>query len=262
MAQMNSYEYEQVHDQAFLNIIHVAAVVQVTAFDSDGMTVDVQPLAKSLEGNSYESQPQILGVPVAMTRSGGFVFRPWINVGDVGVVVYPDHDIDNSIQAGKEMEPLTQRSHSPSDAVFVGGIISGDFTAPGEIPGESAVLFREDGRLYAAVTPEEIALINEETTVVVKSDSVNIHGDVNIEGNITLKGNRKIQGEANVTGNVVMKGNLGVTGNMSATGDMKLGGSAEVTGKVQAKGDVIALEEKSLGTHTHTAPDGETSPPN
>ena len=274
MAEVNSYEYEQVHDQAMLSIIHVAALVQVTAFDSAKMTVDVQPMAKSLEGNSYESQPPILGLPVAATRSGGFVFRPWINVGDVGLAVYPDHDIDSAVAGGKESVPLTQRNHSPSDGVYVGGIISGSFAAPEEAPEGSLVIIREDGGLFFAVSPEEIMIRNDGYEIDVFNEVMTVKGNVSIEGDVKVKGNVEIEG------NVLIKGDEGVTGNRSTGGDSTVngntttaqnatvGGNSTVNGNINANGnvtavgDVIALSEKSLGSHTHTAPDGETSPPN
>lgn len=76
------------------------------------MTVDVQPLSKHLQNGKYESQPPILSIPVACTRSGGFIIRPWIKAGDVGVVLYLDHDMDSTVSGAKEAQPLTERNHA------------------------------------------------------------------------------------------------------------------------------------------------------
>ena len=165
-------DYEQAHDQALMNNIHVAAIVKVISFNESKMTVEVQPLAKSLEGGSFTSQPPILEVPVAATRSGGFIFRPWIKAGDIGVILYPDHDMDSALAGGKESEPLTQRNHSPSDAVFVGGIVSGGYSVPGDIPGSALVMATEDGGTYVAV----------------KNGSVEIKGNLTVSGKITADG--------------------------------------------------------------------------
>lgn len=172
--------YEQTHDQKLLSDIHVAALVKVKSFDKSKMTVEVQPLAKSLEGGKYTSQPPILSVPVAVTKIGGFIIRPWIKAGDIGVVVYPDHDMDSALAGGKETEPNTQRNHSPSDAVFIGGVVSGSYTVPGSIPDEALVLATEDGSKYIAL----------------KKDGIEIKGDVTIKGDVNTTG--KIVAEKDV----------------------------------------------------------------
>lgn len=167
----NEYEYQQIHDQKLAESIHVAAMVKVTAFDKSAMTVDVQPLAKALENGKYESQPPILQVPVALTRSGGFLFRPWFKPGDVGVVIYTDHDIDNVLASGAETEPETERNHSSSDAIFVGAVVSGGFQISG-VPDKAIALAKEDGSIYVAVT----------------SSGVKIKGNVEVDGKITASG--------------------------------------------------------------------------
>lgn len=117
MPNVKPYNYQQIHDRRLAESICVAAVVSVTAFDPAKMTVDVQPLSKHLQNGKYESQPPILSIPVACTRSGGFIIRPWIKVGDVGVVVYLDHDMDSTVSGAKEAQPLTERNHAPCSLV-------------------------------------------------------------------------------------------------------------------------------------------------
>lgn len=168
MANVRPYNYQQIHDRRLAESICVAAVVSVKAFDPVKMTVDVQPLSKHLENGKYESQPPILSIPVACTRSGGFIIRPWIKEGDVGVVVYLDHDMDSTVSGGKEAQPLTERNHATTDAIFIGGIVAGDYTVQG-LPSESLVLATDDGSIYVAVT----------------KSGVQILGDVHVEGQIT-----------------------------------------------------------------------------
>ncbi len=155
------------------------------------MTVNVQPLSKHLENGRYETQPPILQVPIAVTRTGGFIFRPWIKVGDIGLVVYLDHDMDSTVTGGKEAKPLTERNHSTSDAVFIGGIVSGDYSAQG-VPDEAHVIAKEDGTIYVAVTDEMVSVRNNDTTadfgvesIDIKTTTVNITADVHVTGEIT-----------------------------------------------------------------------------
>ena len=171
MPHINAYNYQQIHDRKLAESICVAATVRVTAFDPVKMTVSVQPLSKRLQNGKYESQPPILRIPVVCTRCGGFLFRPWIRVGDVGVVVYLDHDMDSSVTGGKESEPATERNHAATDAVFLGGIVSGNYKVSG-LPEESLVLASEDGSRYIAVTKEKIL----------------IKGDVEVCGSIRASG--------------------------------------------------------------------------
>ena len=171
MARMNEYKYQNVHDKKLAESVCVAAIVQVTAFNPSKMTVDVQPLSKYLQNGKYESQPPILSIPVAFTRSGGFIVRPWIKAGDTGVVVYLDHDLDSAVAGAKEAKPLTERNHAATDAVFIGGIVAGGFSVGG-LPAESVALATEDGGVYIAVT----------------KSGVQIAGDVTISGKVTAGG--------------------------------------------------------------------------
>lgn len=190
MSKMDQYYYERTHDQRLAESICVSAIVRVTKFDKEKMTVNVQPLSKRLENGKFESQPPILCVPVAVTRLGGFLIRPWIKEGDVGTVVYLDHDSDASVSGGKEAMPQTTRNHSTSDAVFIGGIVSGSFTVKG-LPDEALVLAKEDGSIYVAVTKDKVEVKNGSTTAVFTADKIEMNtGTVNINasGAITMNG--------------------------------------------------------------------------
>ena len=191
MPDLNSYKYQQVHDKKVIESVCVAAVVQVIAFDPQKMTVNVQPLSKHLENGNYESQPPILRVPVAVTRSGGFIFRPWFKPGDTGVVVYLDHDMDATVTGGKEAIPLTERNHATTDAVFVGAVVSGSYEVQG-LPAESIALAKDDGSIYVAITLDKVAIKNGITTADFTADTIEmttqkaiINADVQVNGKIT-----------------------------------------------------------------------------
>lgn len=155
--EVNGFQYEQTHDQKLKESVCVAATVKVLAFDKAKMTVNVQPLSKHLEHGKYESQPPILRVPVMCMKTGGFIVRPWINVGDVGLVVYLDHDLDSTVSGGKEADPLTERNHATSDAIFIGGIVSGSYSVSG-IPDDAHVISSEDGGSFIAIAKDYIRI--------------------------------------------------------------------------------------------------------
>ena len=185
-AKINRFTYEETHANKVKESVHVAATVKVKEFDKEKMTVDVQPLSKSLQNGTYESQPQILAVPVAVTRIGGYIYRPWIKKDDVGVVIYLDHDTDATVAKGDEAEPLTERNHAATDAIFIGGIVSGNYKVK-DLPDEAQVLAKEDGSIYLAI----------------EKDQVHIKGDVFIEGEVHITKDELVDGKITAKGDVI-----------------------------------------------------------
>ena len=185
MPGLDTFKMQRIHDMRLAGSICVAAVVQVLSFDPKKMTVNVQPLSKQLENGKYESQPPILKVPVALTHCGGFIFRPWIKEGDIGTVVYLDHDMDATVTGGKEAKPLTERNHSTTDAIFVGALVAGDYTVKG-LPDESICIATEDGKIYVAVTKDKVIVKNEDTTAEFTATTIDMKST---DMNITLDGN-------------------------------------------------------------------------
>ena len=178
------YEYQQAQENAISAAIHVAAIVRVISFNPAKMTVNVQPVTQ-LNGSTGS---QILGVPVAGTRGGGFIFRPVFRTGDIGVVLYLDHDMDEAMARGGDAVPNTERRHSDNDAVFLGGVISGGWSSSG-LP-EGIVLATEDGGIHLAVTSSGIKV---KGTITVDGDVIadgislksHLHADVTTGGDVT-----------------------------------------------------------------------------
>lgn len=186
--------------RSMANNLHVAALVQVTKFDSVKMQVDVQPLSKWLTNGKYQSSPPILGIPVAPTVGGGFVLRPFYQTGDVGIVVFLDHDMDRALTEGGECEPNTERNHSLDDAVFVGGLTPGTKNI-GEIP-EGLAIAKQDGSIYFDITNDKI----------LAKGNCRWEGDIEIKGNVTITGDITQTGNANLSGPVNISGELTVMG--------------------------------------------------
>lgn len=175
-----SVENQEKKEQA--ESVHVSALCRVDSFDPARMTVNLQPLSKALDGGVYRTQPPILNVPVALVRGGGLVFRPWYQAGDVGVVVYLDHDIDRIAEAGQECQPNTERNHGSEDAVFIGAFAPASNPVTG-LPESSLVMGTEGGSVYIAISAGGIA----------------IKGDITLEGNMTATGDVKASGKSLAT---------------------------------------------------------------
>lgn len=114
------------------------------------MIVDVQPFSRWENEGNIETPPQILAVHVFCFCGGGFLLHSWYESGDVGVIIYIDHDIDNPIDSGDISGPNTNRQHSPEDAVFIGGVVSGKIKLDG-IPKDAITLATIDGEKYISL---------------------------------------------------------------------------------------------------------------
>jgi hypothetical protein len=174
------FDYQREQARSLSKRLSVAELVQVEAFDARRMTVDLKPLSKRLNGSGeYQSGAPMLCVPVVCVKCGPYRLRPWFERGDVGLVLYIDHDIDRAVESGRETEPNTERNHSPSDAVFLGGICAGAQDEAG-FPDEAWVIGLPDGAAYVAIGKE----------------GVQIKGDVQVDGNVTVSGSITGGGEA------------------------------------------------------------------
>jgi hypothetical protein len=163
--------YEDAKRQADAAGLCVADVVKVLAFDEAALTVDVQPITRYPDEDTFQTKPPVLAVPVAVIYGGGFVIRPIYKAGDIGVVVYLDRDSDAVIAGGAEADPNTERLHSGDDAVFVGGLRTGSNAISGH-PAGTLSLGTADGSVYLSISKSGIA----------------IKGNVTITGDLTTSG--------------------------------------------------------------------------
>jgi hypothetical protein len=122
---VQTYDYrreqlERAKQRALLESVSVAKLVKVVAADELGY-VDVQPLAKTMIDGVYVTPPLLLNVPVLARRdSNGHLDFPKYSVGDVGLIIICDGDIDTQLAAKNIVQPETDRLHSQDDSIFVG----------------------------------------------------------------------------------------------------------------------------------------------
>lgn len=180
MNKSKSYALEQAKIKGMKKSICVAELVQVVAFYPDDMTVDVIPMVKEKQEDSYIERSPLLKIPVLLLGSLDIPVKPWYREGDVGLVVYLDQDSDNVLESGGISEPLTKGYHTGEHGIFIGTILSGGnmLEMPGQ-PGEKAVSAGMLGH-YIAVTEKEISIQTSKT--------VKIKGEVRIEGSLYVNG--------------------------------------------------------------------------
>lgn len=163
--------FEDAKQQAEAASLCVADIVKVISFDEESMTVDVLPITRYPDEDTFQTKPQVLAVPVATIYGGGFIIRPVYSAGDIGVVVYLDRDSDATIAGGAEADPNTERLHSGDDAIFIGGIRTGSNTISG-LPSGSLCLGTPDGSVLVSIS----------------KTGVDISGNVTISGDLTVSG--------------------------------------------------------------------------
>lgn len=93
---------------------------EVVSYNSENVTVDVQPLIKipvrQQDGSILTvNLPILLDVPVMFTCAGGFTITHPIQAGDECLVSFADRNIDLWWQSGGLQDPFDMRKHDLSD---------------------------------------------------------------------------------------------------------------------------------------------------
>ena len=160
MNRSKAYALEQAKIRGQKKSICVAELVQVAVFYPDDMTVDVVPMVKEKQQDSYIEKSPLLKIPVMLLGSLDIPVRPWYQAGDVGLVVYLDQDSDNVLDSGSISEPQTLGYHTGEHGIFIGTILSGGrvLNMP-EKPDEKAISAGMTEH-YISVTEDEISIRN------------------------------------------------------------------------------------------------------
>ncbi len=180
MNRSKAYALEQAKIRGQKKSICVAELVQVAVFYPDDMTVDVVPMVKEKQQDSYIEKSPLLKIPVMLLGSLDIPVRPWYQAGDVGLVVYLDQDSDNVLDSGSISEPQTLGYHTGEHGIFIGTILSGGrvLNMP-EKPDEKAI--------SAGMTEHYISVTEDEISIRT-SKEVKIKGKVKIEGSLEVNG--------------------------------------------------------------------------
>lgn len=114
-----------------LSDLHVALPARVERYDSARQAVSVKPLIRTAvpdaqleddEQRAVESLPVINGVPVVFPGAGPYSITFPIAKGDTGLLIFSEASLDKWKSDGREVDPLDDRRHSLSDAVFIPGL--------------------------------------------------------------------------------------------------------------------------------------------
>lgn len=136
-----------------LSLIRTATMARVESVELDGWRVTVQPLIREPIGGTVITLTPIPRVPVWRPRSGGMILSLPVAAGDTGLLLILDRAAGEFKRLGGVVDPVDQRHHDLSDAIFLPGFVgpwgeelAGGPTASGDVIGTTtgAGLLTED----------------------------------------------------------------------------------------------------------------------
>ncbi|RYF10319.1 MAG: hypothetical protein EOO40_05395 [Deltaproteobacteria bacterium] len=104
--------------------LRVAMPCAITAIHGDQL-VDLQPLLMTrFAGAAPQPMAQLHRVPVIMPKGAGYSIRYPISLGDTGLAVFADRNLDTYLASSGQVlvDPNDDRAHDLSDATFVPGL--------------------------------------------------------------------------------------------------------------------------------------------
>lgn len=177
-------------------------LAMVTAVNDSGEVVSVKPMVDGFTGGGDRIPSGVIsGVPVwRLQRGASAVIMPPV-VGDIGLIAICDRDI-TAVKATKDAAlPGSNRTHSYSDAIYLGGVLNAE---PSQY-----VKFSNDG--IDIVSPL-VVQVNGNTVVINADAKISLNSPI-IEANGQLT-----QGAGSYAGNATFGGNITATGEVTGNG--------------------------------------------
>lgn len=143
-----------------MTLVQVVKCTNSGGLSSEGF-VDVKPLISGIDANGEPVEHEVIhNLPYFRYHGGvnGIIMDP--SVGDKGIAVFSHHDMSNVTATGAQAGPGSRRRNSPSDGVFLCGVLNA-------VPTQY-VQFNDDG--MTLVSPKKITLKAPEADVVTTGD--------------------------------------------------------------------------------------------
>ena len=177
-------------------------IALVTSVNDSGEVVSVKPMVDGFTGGGDRIPAGVIsGVPVwRLQRGASAVIMPPIE-GDIGLIAICDRDI-TAVKATKDAAlPGSNRTHSYSDAIYLGGVLNAE---PSQY-----VKFANDG--IDIVSPL-VVQVNGNTVVVNAEEKISLNAPI-IEANGQLT-----QGSGSYAGDAIFGGTITATGEITGSG--------------------------------------------
>ncbi len=174
----------------------------VTAVNEAGDVLSVKPMVEGFSGaGDLIPNAEIHGVPVwRLQRGESAVIMPPV-VGDIGMLAICDRDISAIKTSKKPSLPGSNRTHSYTDAIYLGGVLN---AKPSQY-----VKFSDAG--IDVVSPLDIN-VNGRNVAINASSKASVNSPViELNGAVT-------QGKGNNGGNAVFGGSVTATGEVQGKG--------------------------------------------
>lgn len=151
--------------KAFIEIVRVEAI--------DGDTVDIIPLVTQMDLSGAPIENSVIyGASIFRLKRGSSAVIMNPVPGDIGLALFMDKDSDNARSSKEAGAPNTTRTHSKTDAVYLGGILYDEPT--------QFVEFADD----AIIVKSPLAVIIDSPITHI-TENVTIGGNLRVAGDIT-----------------------------------------------------------------------------
>lgn len=162
--------------------IRLATVTAVRGA-APNLVVDVLPLVAEVRSSDRTiiQGSQIYNIPVWRLQRGSSAIIMNPVAGDIGLIAVCDVDISVARAARKESVPGSNRKHSQSDAIYLGGLLNGQPT--------QFIEFADDALNITSPNPVNITCSKANITapdgVEMQTPLLHVSGDITADGNIT-----------------------------------------------------------------------------
>ena len=174
----------------------------VTSVNEDGTVVSVKPMVEGFTGGGDVIQNSIIyGVPVWRLQRGNSAVKMKPVPMDIGLIAICDRDITSVKKSKSPALPGSNRNHSYSDAIYLGGVLNAE---PSQY-----IDFKDDG--IDVVSPLRVNINGQ-------SVSITAEDQVSVSANAIILNGPVIQGEGNRGGNATFGGSVTASGDVVGSG--------------------------------------------
>lgn len=171
----------------FLDRHSFTTLCMVLEFDEDKKQVSVKPMVHEFTGAGDKIDNEVIhGIPVMRLQRGGSAVIMDPVPGDIGMMLSCDRDISVVKSTSAPALPGSNRMHSYSDAIYLGGVINGEPT--------QYIRFADDG--LHIVAPKGLFIdgpVQTTSTIIAAGDitaggislETHVHGGVESGNNST-----------------------------------------------------------------------------
>lgn len=173
-----SFETESLIEQMLNSeLLNVRTCIPVIVVDVSGDVVDVEIVVERvLVGGTTQGVARLLGIPILHIGNADYGVSFPVAVGDEGLALFSDRDIQLFLESGKQSAPSMLRNHDLSDAVYL----------PTNLSKQKRVGKIDPSALLVTAGTSGLT-INKDGAIEV-AGNLDVTGDISATGDITTPG--------------------------------------------------------------------------